>query len=201
MSTDLQAVLGAIERGAEEQMEVLKEKKCQLKTGNTKPKLVGHVELDEKGEVLKMEAEPEEPDEDTEGGGTPKRRVTQSVVAIRDTKWKENIQKQERRWFALAGKKSMASASLGAPPETMDTMTAASGSVEKAVTTAMEGDQVDLEAAMLSQGDDDDDVYGKKYRTTPEDRMDRSAARAKQKEDREKQEKERVALRYAEIQL
>ena len=49
--------------------------------------------------------------------------------------------------------------------------------------------------------DDDDDVYGKKYRTTSEDRTDRSAARAKQKEDREKQERERAALRYAEAQL
>ena len=73
-------------------------------------------------------------------------------------------------------------------------MTAASGSVEKAVTMATEGDQVDLEAVMLSQGDDDDDVYGKKYHMTPEDRTDRSAARAKQKEDGEKQEKERAAL-------
>ena len=201
MSADLRVALGAIERGAEEQMEVLKEKKRQLETGDTKPKLVGHVELDEKGELLKMEAEPEEPDEDMEGGGAPKHRVTQSVVAIRDKKRKENIQKQERRWFALAGKKSTASASLGAPLETMDTMTAASGLVEEAVTTAMEGDQVDLEVAMLSQGDDDYDVYGKKNRTTPEDRMDRSTARAKQKEDCEKQEKERAALRYAEMQL
>ena len=82
MSTDLRVALGAIERGTEERMEVLKEKKCQLETSDTKPKLVGHVELDEKGEVLKMEVEPEEPDEDTEGGGAPKRRVTQSVVSI-----------------------------------------------------------------------------------------------------------------------
>ena len=44
-------------------MEVLREKKRQLKTSDTKPKLVGHVELDEKGELLKVEAEPEEPDE------------------------------------------------------------------------------------------------------------------------------------------
>ena len=51
---------------------------------------------------------------------------------------------------------------------------------------------------MLSQGDDDEDVYGKKYRTTSEDRADRSVARAKQKEDREKQEKECEALQYAE---
>ena len=69
------------------------------------------------------------------------------------------------------------------------------------VTSTTEGDTVDLEAVMLSQGDDDDDVYGKKYRTTSEDRTDRSAARAKQKEDHEKQEKECVALRYTEAQL
>ena len=64
----------------------------------------------------------------------------------------------------------------------MDTTTAASSSVRQAVTLAMEGDQVDLEVAMLSQGDDDDDVYGKRYCKTPEDRTDRSVARAKQKD-------------------
>ena len=77
----------------------------------------------------------------------------------------------------------------------------AEGMTLTAVTSTTEGDTVDLEAAMLSQGDDDDDVYGKRYRTTPEDRTDRSAARTKQKEDREKQEKERAALQYAEAQL
>ena len=167
------------------------------------------MELDEKGELLKIEAEPEEPDKDTEGGGTPKRRVTQSIVLIRDAKWKENIEKQERRWFALTGNRSTASASLGAPTEAMVTMTetaaanavGAEGTASTAVTSTTEGDTMDLEAAMLSQGDDDDDVYGKKYRTTSEDRTDRSAARAKQKEDREKQEKERAALQYAEAQL
>ena len=76
-------------------MEVLKEKKHQLETSDTKAKLVGHVELDKKGELLKIEAEPEGPDKDTEGGGAPKLRVTQSIATIQDTKWKENIQKQE----------------------------------------------------------------------------------------------------------
>ena len=190
-------------------MEVLKEKKRQLETSDTKPKLVGHVQLDEKGELLKIEAEPEDTDKVTEGGGAPKHQVTQSITTIRDTRRKENIQKQERRWFALTGRKSTASASLGAPTEATATMTetdAASsvgeeGTTLTAVTSTTEGDTVDLEEAMLSQGDDNDDVYGKKYRTTPEDRTDRSAARAKHKEDREKQEKEHVALRYAEAQL
>ena len=196
MSPDLQAALGTIEQGAEERLEILKDKKCQLETSEMKPQLVGHVEVDEKGELLKIEAEPEEPDEGTEGGGPQKRQVTQSIVSIRDAKRKENIEKQERRWFALAGKKSTASASLGTPLEAMETIkeTAAAsslgaeGTAPTAVTSTTEGDTVDLEAAMLSQGDDDDDIYGKKYHTTPEDRTDRSAARAKQKEDREKQE-------------
>ena len=82
MRADLQAALGAIQRGAEERLEVLKEKECQLEVSDTKPKLVGHVELDEKGECLKMEAEPEEPEEGTERGGALKRRVTQSIVSI-----------------------------------------------------------------------------------------------------------------------
>ena len=77
----------------------------------------------------------------------------------------------------------------------------AEGTAPTAVTLTTEGDAMDLEVAMFSQGDDDDDVYGKKYHTTSEDRTDRSAARVKQKEDCEKQEKERVALQYAEAQL
>ena len=111
--------------------------------------------------------------------------------------------------MALTGNRSTASASLGAPMEAMITMTitaaassvGAEGMAPTVVTSTMEGDTVDLEAAMLSQGDDDDDVYGKKYCTTSEDRTDRIAARAKQKEDREKREKERAALQYAEAQL
>ena len=86
MSADLQAVLGAIQRGAEERMEVLKQRKRQLKVSETKPKLVGHVEYGEKGELLKIEAEPEGSDKDTESGGAPKRRVTQSSVSIRDAR-------------------------------------------------------------------------------------------------------------------
>ena len=187
----------------------MRDKKRQLEASDTKPKLVGHVELDEKGELLKIEVEPEEPDKGTEGGGAQKRWVTQSIVSIRDAKRRKNIEKQERQWFALTGNRSTASASLGAPMEAMVAMTetaaassvGAEGTAPTAVTSTMEGDTVDLEAAMLSQGDDDDDVYGKKYRTTSEDRTDRSVARVKQKEDCEKQEKERVALQYAEAQL
>ena len=209
MSPDLQAALGAIKRGAEERLEILRDKKLQLEASDTKPQLVGHVEVDEEGELLKIEAEPEELDEGTEGGGASKRWVAQSIVSLRDAKRKKNIEKQEQRWFALAGKKSTTSASLGAPPEAMEMTTetaaasslGAEGMAPTVVTSTTEGDTVDLEAAMLSQGDDDDDVYGKKYLTTPEDRTDRSAARAKQKADRERQEQERKTLQYAEAQL
>ena len=95
MSPDLRAALGAIEQGAEEGMEVLKQKKHQLEAGETKPQLVGHVEVDEEGKLLKIEAETEEPDDGMEGDGAWKQRVTQSIVSIRDAKWKENIEKHE----------------------------------------------------------------------------------------------------------
>ena len=167
------------------------------------------MELDEKGKLLRTELEPEEPDKDTKGGGAPKRQVPQSIVSIQDAKRKENIEKQEQRWFALTGNRSTTNASLGAPTEAVDTMTetaatsavGAEGTAPTAVTLTTEGDTMDWEVAMLSQGDDDEDAYGKKYRTTSEDRTDRSAARAKQKEDREKQEKECAALQYTEVQL
>ena len=209
MSPDLQVALGTIERGAEERLEMLRDRKRQLEASDTKPQLVGHVEVDEEVELLKIEAEPEEPDEGTESGGASKRWVTQSIASLRDTKWKKNIEKQENRWFALVGKKSTASASLGTPLEAVETTTetaaasslGAEGTAPAVVTSTTEGDTVDLEAAMLSQGDDDDDIYGKKYLMTPEDRTGRSAARAKQKADREKQEQECKALQYAEAQL
>ena len=109
----------------------------------------------------------------------------------------------------MAGKKSTASASLGTPPEAVETTTetaaasslGAEGTSPAVGTSTTEGDTMDLEATMLSQGDDDDEVYGKKYLTTPEDRTGRSAARVKQKADREKKEQERKALQYAEAQL
>ena len=55
MSLDLQAALGAIERGAEERLEILRDKKRQLEASDMKPQLVGHVEVDEEGELLKIQ--------------------------------------------------------------------------------------------------------------------------------------------------
>ena len=72
ISPDLQAALGTIEWGAEERYEILRDKKRQLEASDMKPQLVGHVEVDEEGELLKIEAEPEEPDKGMEGGGAPK---------------------------------------------------------------------------------------------------------------------------------
>ena len=43
MSPDLQAALGAIKRGAEERLEILRDKKRQLEASDMKPQLVGHV--------------------------------------------------------------------------------------------------------------------------------------------------------------
>ena len=94
----------------------------------TKPVLVGHVELDEGGEPQKEEAEAGEPDDGTEGKIPCKRRVTQSIVALKDAKRKENIAKQEQRWMELTEgrKSSTASASLGAPTEMTTTSTVTS---------------------------------------------------------------------------
>ena len=44
MSLDLQAALGAIKWGAEERLEILRDKKRQLEASDMKPQLVGHVE-------------------------------------------------------------------------------------------------------------------------------------------------------------
>ena len=45
---------------------------------------------------------------------------------------------------------------------------------------------------MHSQGDEEEGGYGKKYKTTSEDRTDRNAARAKQREERENVKKKNV---------
>ena len=185
-------------------MEILRDKKRQLEMCEveTKPVLVGHVELDEGGGPQKEEAEAGEPDDGTEGEIPRKWRATQSIASLKDVKRRENITKQEQRWMELTVgcKGSTASASLGAPTEVtttsilMSTVSSvgAKGMATGTVSSATEGD-----TAMMSQGDNDDDRYSKKYQTTSEDRTDRSVARAKQKEACEKQEHERAAMRYA----
>ena len=99
ISPDLQAALGTIQRGAEERLEILKDRQQQLEVGEveTKPVLVGHIELDEGGGPQKEEAEKGEPDDGTEGEIPRKWRATQSIASLKDAKRKENIAKQEQR--------------------------------------------------------------------------------------------------------
>ena len=96
--------------------------------------------------------------------------------------------------------------SIGAPTETTatstvmstvsSTVTSTSGSTTMTTAMAMVSSTmeiepaVDLEEAMMSQGNEDDNAYSKKYKTTSEDRTDRGVARAKQKEEHERQESE-----------
>ena len=138
--------------------------------------------------------EEEEPGDGKEGEIPHKWRVTQSRVALKDAKRKENIAKQEQRWMELTeGRKGLgASASVGATTSTVtstvsSTVTSTSESTTTTMATAMvsstmEGEPtVDLEEAMMSQGDDNDDTYSRKYKTMSEDRTDRGAACARQK--------------------
>ena len=149
-------------------MEILRDRKWQLEMGEVEMKLVlvGHVELDKGGGPQKEEADTGEPDDGMEGEIPRKWRATQSIASLKDTKKRENIMKQEQRWIELT-----ASASLGAPTEVTTTSTVmstvssvgAKGTATVTVSSTTEGDTVDLEEAMMSQGDNDDDGYGKKY--------------------------------------
>ena len=196
ISEDLQKALSDIERGAEQRMEELKGRKRELEAKSkedTKP-VIGHVEL-----VEKKEAEEEEKDDgDREQDRPRKRRATQSVVSMQEERKKQFMADQERRWLELTGgcygprPKPKASASLGAPVQTTTAATVSS--------TTEAAQEIDLEEAMQGHEEEKDD-YGRKYKTTSEDRTDRGAARAKQREEREKKEREKKAMEYAERQL
>ena len=60
----------------------------------TKPVLVGHMELDNGGGPQKEETEAGEPDDGAEGEIPHKWRATQSITSLKDAKRKENITKQ-----------------------------------------------------------------------------------------------------------
>ena len=187
MSEDLQKAVGDIQCSAEEQLEVLKDQKCKLETGTQeemKP-MLEHIEMGESKLVTKVE------EEETETGDTGepsfKRNVTQSIVALKEAKHKENISQQERRWFKLTqgqqGTRSTGSVSAGAPTIS-STVTSTTSTTTSTISSTVEAEQeVGLEEAMHSQGDKEDDGYGKRYKTMSEDGADRSAARAKQKEE------------------
>ena len=102
ISEDLQRALGDIERGAEERMEVLRGQKRALETGTKeemKP-VLGHIEKVETEEVTEAEKE-----ETETGMADPpqKRRMTQSVAALKDAQQKQFMADQERRWLELTG--------------------------------------------------------------------------------------------------
>ena len=85
MSADLQAALGAIQWGAEERLEVLKDKKWKLETGEVEMKpVLGHIKYEEGDDGLKIEKC--ETDDGNEGKIPCKWRVMQSVVALKDAK-------------------------------------------------------------------------------------------------------------------
>ena len=194
ISEDLQKALGDIQCRAEERLEVLKGQKRILETGMKEDmKLVlGHIEKVEEEEVTEMKRK------ETETGDTDpprKHRVTQSVTALKEARQKQMMADQERRWLELTGgqygprPRPKASASLGAPVGSATVTSITSTATATVSSTAEAGEEVDLEEAMHSQGDEEESGYGKKYKTTSEDRTDRNAARAKQKEERERQEK------------
>ena len=82
------------------------------------------------------------------------------------------------------------------------TVTSTTLTATATVSSLVEAEQeVNLEEAMHSQGDEEDDGYGKKCKTTSEDRTDRSVARAKQREERECKEKERKVMEYAKQEI
>ena len=203
ISEDLQKVLGDIQRWSEERLEVLKGQKRMLETGtkeDMKP-VLGHIEKVEEEEVTEMERK------ETETGDMDppqKHRVTQSVTALKEARQNQMMADQERRWLELIkGRygprpRPKASASLGAPVGSATAMSTMSTATATVSSTVEAGEEVDLEEAMHSQGDEEESGYGKKYKTTSEDRTDRNAARAKQKEEREHQEKECKAMEYAE---
>ena len=220
MSADLQAALGAIQQGAEEGLEMLKDKKWKLKTGEVEMKpVLGHIEYEEGDDSSKIEKH--EPDEGNEGEIPCKWRVMQSVAALKDARRRENIAKQEQCWIELTeGQKgSRASASAGAPTKmtatstvtstssstvtsTSETMATKTATATATVSSTVDVEPVvDLEEAMMSQGNEDDDTYSKKYKMTSEHRTDRGVAHAKQKEERERKEREWKAMEYAERQL
>ena len=101
----------------------------------------------------------------------------------------------------MTGSRSTASASMGAPVRS-STVTSTTSVATSTVSSSVEAEQeVDLEEAMHSQGDKEDDGYNRRYKTMSEDRMDRSTARAKQKEEQECKEMECKAMEYAEQEI
>ena len=95
-------MLGDIQCGAKERLEVLKGQKHMLEAGaqeEMKP-VLGHIEKVEEEEVTEAERK------EMETGDTdPPRehRVTQTVVALKEAREKQMMADQEQRWLELTG--------------------------------------------------------------------------------------------------
>ena len=173
ISEDLQKALGAIERGVEQRMELLKGRKRELEAGSKedmKP-VLGHIEM-----VETEQAEVEEKDEEGEVQDRPrKRRATQSIVTLKDERQKQFMADQERRWLELTGgrygprPKPKASASLWAPVRSATATSTGTTTAAAVSSTTEAGEEIDLEEAMQVQEEEEGD-YGRKYKTTLEDR-------------------------------
>ena len=95
MSADLQAALGAIQQGTEEWLEVLKEKKWKLETGEVEMKpVLGHIKYKEE-EDDGSKIEKREPDDEDEGEIPRKWRTAQSVAALRMQGGKKTLQNRK----------------------------------------------------------------------------------------------------------
>ena len=196
MSSDLKQALGAIQKGAEERLEVLKSKARKMglekSSGETVPVLVGHIEKVDPGEGKEEEGtlQKEEETRDRQPANTAdqdsgkkqttdkttlrKRRTTQSVSKIKE---------QKKRWQEVTKK------GLG------DVVSA----------------EVDLEEAMMSEESEKQDEkdkdkpkecegYGKVYTKTNETRSKRSLSRAEKREQEEKRKKVEADRKAAQLE-
>ena len=167
--------------------------------------LIGHIKLVEGSNMSALKTELKTGDKKAEPGdqGEPpqKWKVMQSISALKEAKWKEHIEQQKRRWIELTqgggvsnltGTSTVTSMILTVTSTVMSTMEPGDADIEV---------EMDLEEVMQSQGDEEVEGYGQKYKTTLEDRTDWDAAEAKQKEEEEQKQKEKQALSFAEEQL
>ena len=113
--------------------------------------------------------------------------MTPSIAALKEAKRKENISQQEQHTIKLTQGRQVSSTSMSVGMAIGgSTVPSTTSTVISTVSSTMETEQeVDLEEIMQSQGDEEDEGYGKKYKTMSEDRTDRGMAHAKQNEEHE----------------
>ena len=187
-------------------MEVLRGRKRALEKAAKKERetVLGHAEEAEAEEVTEVEKE-----EKQIGVVDPprKRRTTQPEVVLKEEQKKQFMADQERRWLELTrGRhetrpKTKPSASLGAPVRSVAVTSTTTTTTATVSSSAEVTEEIDLEEARVGKGDEEETGYEKRYKTTAEDRTDRSKARQKQKEERQRNEQERKAMEFAEQEI